>query len=296
MLEHLRGLAVFARTVEAGSFRGAARSLGLSPSVISHHVAQLEASLGVVLLNRSTRKLGLTGEGARLLESAKAMVAAAQSGLDGVVLNAGNLSGRLSVAAPSALVSGPVLDDLAAFALAFPRVSLSLAFSDAPVDLIGGAVDVAIRAGALKDSSLKARRLGSMPRTLVAGRDLVASRPTAKHPRDLADWPWVRLASRPAVATFRRPGQQPVEVEFTARLTVDSAEAGLQLAARGLGLSTQPTTAVQAGLREGRVVEVLPDWPLEAPATWAVWPAQAPRLGLAMRLVDFLVERERRRG
>ncbi len=72
MLEHLRGLAVFARTVEAGSFRGAARSLGLSPSVISHHVAQLEASLGVVLLNRSTRKLGLTGEGARLLESAKA--------------------------------------------------------------------------------------------------------------------------------------------------------------------------------------------------------------------------------
>ncbi len=296
MLEHLRGLAVFARTVEAGSFRGAARSLGLSPSVISHHVAQLEASLGVVLLNRSTRKLGLTGEGARLLESAKAMVAAAQSGLDGVVLNAGNLSGRLSVAAPSALVSGPVLDDLAAFALAFPRVSLSLAFSDAPVDLISGAVDVAIRAGALKDSSLKARRLGSMPRTLVAGRDLVASRPTTKHPKDLADWPWVRLASRPAVAVFRRPGQQPVEVEFNARLTVDSAEAGLQLAARGLGLSTQPTTAVQAMLREGRVVEVLPDWPLEAPATWAVWPAQAPRLGLAMRLVDFLVERERRRG
>ena len=87
MLDDLRALAVFAKTVQHGSFRAAAKALGLSPSVVSHHVSALERRLAVALLYRSTRHLSLTSEGERLLESARAMLLAAEQGL-------GGLSGR----------------------------------------------------------------------------------------------------------------------------------------------------------------------------------------------------------
>ena len=290
MLDQLRSMAVFARTVQTGSFRGAAKALRLSPSVVSHHVAQLEANLDVVLLYRTTRRLSLTPEGERLYEAAQQMLSAAEGGLQQLQLSSKDLSGRLTVAAPAALAGSRLIDDIASFALAFPRVALSLTFSDAPVDLIGGAVDIAIRAGNLRDSSLKSKKLGSMPRSLVASPGYAARRPPPKRPGDLAAWDWIRLASRPARAAFSS-GQREETVEFASRLTSDSAEAILQLARRGLGLATLPTVVVEPDLRVGRLVEVLPEWKLEAPTVYAVWPANARRSGLGLRLVSYLEER-----
>jgi DNA-binding transcriptional LysR family regulator len=292
MLDQLRSMAVFARTVQTGSFRGAAKALGLSPSVVSHHVSQLEAALDVVLLYRTTRRISLTPEGERLYAAAQEMLSAAEGGLQQIAQHAKALSGRLTVAAPAVLAGSRLIDDLASFALAYPRVSLALTFSDAPVDLIGGGVDVAIRAGSLRDSSLKSKRLFTLPRALVASPGYVARRPPPKRPADLAEWEWIRLSSRPAKASFQSGGSEET-VELRARLMSDSAEAMLQLARRGLGLAMLPVAVVEPDLRAGRLVEVLPEWRLEAPPVFAVWPANARRSGLGMRLISFLEERLR---
>jgi DNA-binding transcriptional LysR family regulator len=295
MLDRLRGMAVFAKTVETGSFRGAARALGLSPSVVSHHVAQLERQLDVLLLRRSTRKLTLTEEGRSLFEAAQAMMAAAEGGLNRLTATSRSPAGRINLACMGFLVSGPLMDDLAAFALAFPRVELSMSFSDAPVDLIGTGVDVAIRAGTLKDSSWKSKKLFEIPRKLIAAPAYASRQPNPETPRDVASWDWIQLKSRPPRVTFTGPRGEELEISFAARCTADSSDAMLQLALRGLGLAVVPALIADPALRAGRAVELLPRWRPWTPTAYAVWPANAPRSSLSARLVSFLEERGRTR-
>src|SRR5262245_34282215 len=145
-------MAVFAKVVETGSVRSAARALGLSPSVVSHHVAQLEESLNVALLYRTTRQLKLTDEGAKLVSAARDVVAAAERGIEALAMDSEDPAGQLTVAMPASLIADALFADVAAFARAFPRVSLAIRFSDVQVDIIRDGIDVALRAGTLKDS------------------------------------------------------------------------------------------------------------------------------------------------
>lgn len=287
MLDQLRGMAVFAKTVETGSFRAAAKALGLSPSVVSHHVSRLEASLDTVVLYRSTRRIALTDDGAKLYEAARAMLAAADGGVDSVTRRAKSPSGKLVVTAPASLAHGKLMDDVAAFALAHPRVELAMSVSDVPVDLLRAGVDVAIRAGTLKDSSLKSKRLFSIPRTLVAAPAYVATRSRPHAPADLASWDWIRLSSRPSEMTFTHDGKRAT-VKFRARTSADAADAMVELARRGLGVVAVPAALVAADVLHGRLVEILPEWELEAPNVYAVWHANAPKSGLTMRFVAWM--------
>src|SRR5579863_733071 len=120
MIDELRALAIFAKTVEAGSFRTAAKELKLSPSVVSHHIAQLEERLGVTLLYRSTRHLSLTQEGNKLFEHAKEMLLAAESGLNIITQQSSEPSGRLIITLPSFFTKSKLVKDIAAFAQTFP--------------------------------------------------------------------------------------------------------------------------------------------------------------------------------
>lgn len=285
-------MAVFAKTIDAGSFRAAAKQLGLSPSVVSHHVANLEAALDVALLYRTTRRLTLTDEGRELYEAAREMSAAAERGLERASAGARSPAGRLSVALPVSTISEELHADIAAFAMAHPRVTLAVHAADAPVDLVGGGIDLAIRAGKLADSQLKSKRLFAFARTLVAAPAYADRRGRVKHPRELATWDWIGLRSRPAVASF---AGGKVRVQFRARVTADSATACVSLARHGLGVTMAPTAMIGPELDARRLVEVLPAWRLEAPDVYAVWPANAPRSGLALRLVGFIEERARGR-
>src|SRR5437667_9970055 len=128
MIDDLKPLALFAKVVELGSFRGAARTYGLSASVVSHHVSELEGRLGVALLYRSTRKLALTPGGDLRLAAAREMLAAAQRGVDAVSGRSATPSGLLRVTAPAFFAETPFPKDLAAFARAYPRVELVISF------------------------------------------------------------------------------------------------------------------------------------------------------------------------
>ncbi len=289
MLDQLRQLAIFAKTVDHGSFKAAARSLGLSPSVVSHHVSQLEEKLGVALLYRSTRKLALTPDGERLLQSARIMVEAAEDGMAAMSETAGQASGELRVTVPSVLAQSVLVDRIAAFATLHPKVRLTLDFSDLRRDLIADGFDVAIRMGWLKDSSLISRKLHGVRRVLVASSVLLRDRPAPLEPRELDDWEWLALTQVSASrTTFRKPGREPVSIRPDARIASNDARALYQLARSGAGLAVIPVYLAAADIEAGLVAHLLADWEPDPIAVYALWPPNAPRDGLTRLFVDAL--------
>ncbi len=293
MLDTLRPMAVFAKTVEAGSFRAAATALRLSPSVVSHHIAQLEARLGVALLYRSTRRLSLTREGEQLFQAARKMSAAAESGIDALSNLIRQPAGELRITAPAVLGNASLVEDLAAFAREYPRIRLSLSFSDVRQDMISGGFDVAIRMGWMKSSNLKSKKLFEVRRILVAAPSYVSARPRARKPSDLANWEWLHLTPLVHAATFRRKSATPTKIDFTPRITVDDAVALYRLSKTGLGLAMVPEFLASNDLATGNMKLVLPGWDIETLNVYAVWPPNAPRTSLTMRLVSFLEARVR---
>lgn len=288
MIDELRSLAIFAKVVAAGSFRSAAHALKLSPSVVSHHVAELEARLGVALLYRSTRRLSLTHEGEKLFMSAEAMVSAAEKGLHGVAYHATEPSGKLNLTLPAMLTKSPLVADIAAFAKEFPKVALSISFSDIQQDLIREGIDLAIRIGDLRDSTLKCKRLFTMTRILVASPSLMAMHKSPRLPQHLLKWDWIGLKMRPNTKTLINQQGKTYLINFEPKIIVDSMDAVCQLAIAGLGLATPPAFLVEEDIRQGHLVEPLPEWQAESLPIYAVWPPNVSKESLTFRLMAFL--------
>lgn len=288
MLDELRPLAVFAKIVELGSFRAAARALSLSPSVVSHHVSELERRLATPLLYRSTRRLALTADGERLVASAREMVGAAERGLDALTGQGASPRGALRLTAPAFLAETSLCHDVAAFSAAHPNVSLTLSFTDTPCDLLRDGLDLALRVGRLEDSAHKSRKLADMHRLLVASPAYLRARTAPRRPQDLATWDHVKLLSRAAELTLSSPGKRPVSLVFTPKVSVDSAAAMRELVVAGAGLAALPEVLVRGELERGRLVEVLPRWRPPKLGVHAVWPSNAQRARLTQRFVDFV--------
>ncbi len=289
MLDQLRQIAIFAKTVDHGSFRAAARSLRLSPSVVSHHVTQLEQKLGTALIYRSTRKLALTPDGERLLAAARTMMDAAETGLQEISNQPQQLSGMLRVTMPAVLAQSKLVDRVAEFAIGAPNVRISLDFSDARRELIGEGFDVAIRMGWLEDSALKARKLFDVKRVLVAATRYVETRSDPASPKDLEDWDWLELApvwhKKPE---FRNGAKSIVIMRPDSRISVNDAQALHRLTLQGAGLAIIPDFLTEATVNSGELKEVLPEWTVSPVGVYAVWPSNAPRDGLVKHFVEHL--------
>lgn len=289
MLDELRQIAIFAKTVDHGSFRAAAKALQLSPSVVSHHVAQLEQRLGTALLYRSTRNLSLTPDGERLLESAHAMVEAAESGLQIVSNQSNQPSGVLRVTMPAIFSQSILMEQLAEFALEYQKVELSLDLSESRRDLILDGFDIAIRAGEMKDSSLKAQKLFQFQRQLVASPAYINSQPTPDSPKDLSDWDWLELTPVPQNKTEFRSGRKRQSVQKKkSRIRVNNAHALSQLARAGTGLAIVPEYFAKPYTDTGELEHILADWSVSPINVFAVWPSNAPKNGLVKHLVKHL--------
>ncbi|NKB18963.1 MAG: LysR family transcriptional regulator [Alphaproteobacteria bacterium] len=291
MINHLRALAVFAKTVDYGSFRLAAQDLQLSPSVVSHHVSQLEEQLGVALLYRSTRKLSLTRDGERLIGAARAMVKAAEDGIASVLDQTAELNGKLHVTAPAVLARSPISDRISHFMKAHPNVHLSIDYTEVPRDVIADGIDVAIRMGRLRDSTLTARKLYDVERVLLAARSYVKSMPSPESPKDLEGWDWLELTPVPLRPVFRSASKKRVTLRPSPRLSANNANALYELSARGAGLAELPRYLAEADLRSGKMQIVLPEWQLDPIGVYALRPQNSPRDGLAAEFVNRLARR-----
>ena len=283
-------MAIFAQVVDEGSFRAAARAIGLAPSRVSETVSDLESFLGVTLLYRTTRKIALTNEGRMFYARAAEMLRCAESGLN--ELNALSLEpvGALRVSIPAFMSSSRLATAVAEFVRRHPQVAISLTLTDARKDLLEDGFDVNIRAGWLDDSSMMSRKLGEIDRALVAGKGYVASRPAPVHPSEMEDWDWLRYRHRSDYSTFQGPAGETARVLGQARLEVDTIDALYHFACQNLGATILPQHLADRGVAEGHLVRLLPGWQLVPLGYFAVWPDTSRRESLTRLFVRFIAD------
>jgi DNA-binding transcriptional LysR family regulator len=286
----LNALAVFASVVEAGGFTAAADQRGMAKARVSQVIAKLEAQLGATLFSRTTRRVAPTAAGQALYDEAVPLLRALQEAVQHAGGDpAGALTGTLRVAAAVEYAAHTLAPALAAFARLHPGLAVDLRTSDRVVDVLKDGIDVAIRMGWLRDSSLRAVRLGALRQVVVAAPAWVAQAPRIAHPRDLARRDWLALDLLPAPLTwkFTSARGQVHTVRVTARARTDSVAALRALAEQGLGATVMDVTSSEESRRAGRLVQLLPTWSLPQGGVFAVFPPGRHLPAKTRAFVDF---------
>lgn len=270
-MDQLKRMAIFAEVVAAGSLSAAARQLGMTPSAVSQHLRQLEQSLGLALLHRSTRKLALTEAGERYHTGCAAMVAAARSAEQALARLRDEPEGELRLAAPIGF--GSLLARALAPLRSHPKLTLRLLLDDALIDLIALRVDVALRVGPLADSSLVARKLGCMGRQLCASPAYLAERGWPAQPQDLLRHDW--LGSKPHSQGFdmlelHGPAGEIASLRLEGRVQASQVSALHALCVAGWGIGMGVSEDDRKALADGRLLPVLPGWRLSDLPVYAV--------------------------
>ncbi|MDE1918224.1 MAG: LysR family transcriptional regulator [Sphingomonadales bacterium] len=260
MLDDLNELKTFRAILTAGSLSGAARDLGISLQVASKRLAMLEQRAGVRLINRTTRSLSATEEGARLLLDVERGLDAFAAGEDRLINGRDEPVGTLRVSAPVSFGRRHVAPVLGALVARYPRLFVSLKLDDRLADLVGDGLDVAIRIGPMEDSSAMARKLADNHRILIASPAYlnVAGRPEAIE--DLHQHQFLRYGESSAPWTLFGPGGTRQTVGVPARLRADNGDAVHDWAVSGLGIALKSELDVAEDIGCGRLERVLPEW------------------------------------
>lgn len=287
ILEKTTGLLAFIRTVETGSFTNAGRTIGSSSSAVAKSVARLERRLGVRLLQRSTRTLGLTAEGSAYYERVAPLLRAIEDA-DDAIQTVEDAHGLLRVTAPTDLRRILIAAWASEFAPRHPRLKLELSILDRRVDLIREGYDIAVRVGPIADSGLIARKLAEHPLVLVASPDYLARRGSPGSIDDLRQHVCLRyiLAGRPYAWTWADGTMLVPE----GPLDTNSGDTLRLAALQGMGIVHLLRAAVADDLAAGSLVVVLPDLPMRALPIHALH-AFGRQIPVRVRLfIDFLVE------
>lgn len=301
MQDQLAAMAVFARVVEAGSFSGAGRQLGLSKSAVSKAVARLEDHLGTRLINRTTRKLSLTETGRAFYEGCRRMLNEAEAAERAVTHLTDAPRGVLRVNAPMSFGIRHLSPGLGTFMAAYPELEVDLTLEDRRVDLVEEGYDLAIRIGVMPDSSLVARRLGPNPRVICAAPDYLERRGVPRSPEALASHDCLLYHYQSSGDSWRlrpRPGAAGAEtsVRVKGRLKVNNGDSLREAALAGLGIAHLPAFIVHEDLAAGRLVALLQDYDDVADGgVFAVYPASRNLSPKVRVFIDFLADRFARR-
>ena len=257
-VDQIASLALFARVVQHRSFSAAAREAGLAKSAVSRRIAELEQTLGVRLLHRTTRTLSLTEEGVRVHEHARALVASADAVQDVAGVATGAVRGTLRLNATVAFSQLYLTRAVVRFLALHPEVEVHLSTDDRLVDVVEGGFDVVFRIGRLTDSSLVARRLATDRLVVCASPEYLARAGTPRVPADLLQHACLHYALVPRAAEWRfRQGNRTLEVSTRGAF---SCTDGLSLRAAllaGAGLAAVPSMLVAEDVAAGRLHLVL---------------------------------------
>jgi DNA-binding transcriptional LysR family regulator len=265
-LDDLVSMAMFARVVEAASFTAAADALGVSKSAVSKRVAALEERLGARLLHRTTRRLSLTPDGARLHERCLHMLRAVDDAAELVQADGDEPRGVLRVNCSSTLAEHHLGGAVTAFVARHPKVQVDLSTDNALIDLLSERIDVAVRmATRLDSSSLVARRIATSHKLACASPGYLAARGTPRVPDDLRGHACLHFSAlRPELEWRFEGGERATVVPVTGPLQSDNVEALRRAAVAGAGIVLLPTFVVAGDLEAGRLVTVLDDHPVAA--------------------------------
>jgi DNA-binding transcriptional LysR family regulator len=292
-MDRFTSMSTFVQVVDSGGFSGAARRLELSPATVTAHVQSLEQQLGIRLLNRSTRKVSLTGEGATFYQRCVRILAevAAAEDLATSLRSAPRGKLRLNTDVALARVVAPIL---AEYAQLYPDVSVELIMTDRIADLVEGQFDLAMHAGPLPDSCLIRRHLGAREWVLCGSPTYLAGRGTPRTPKDLAEHNSLSVANSSLANRWRFMGEDGEhEIVVSGNFRSNSIEALRTAAVTGQGICLLPMVSVAADLESGRLLRLLPDYATADEAIHAVYPA-GRHLSVRVRtFLDFIAKRLR---
>lgn len=286
-LRELRGFAAAARQL---NFSQAAREVGCTPSVLSRRIAALEDAVGGRLFLRTTRRMTLTARGEQLLAHCQRLEAVAAD-LAADLRPLREPAGRLRIHLPAAYGRHRIAPLLASFMRRHPLIKLETVYDDAYVDMVEAKIDLALRVGKLADTQLVARRVGTMRRYLCAAPDYLAAAPPLADPADLKKHRCIAFSGL-RTGTLWQFNQQRRRrsVRIEPVLSSNDAQAILHAALAGVGIAMQGDYMADSLVAEGRLVEVLPDWPLHSSPIHLLWLPGADRTPALRRLIDDLVE------
>jgi len=290
-MDKLDVMRLLARIVERGSFSAAAVDLGLPRSTVTEAIKQLEARLGVRLLDRTTRHVSPTLDGEAYYRRCLAILAEVEDA-------EGSFSDRkprglLRIDVHGRMFRQIILPALPDFLTRYPEIALRIGEGDRLVDLVREGVDCVVRAGTPADSGMIVRRLGLLRETTVASPDYLARHGTPRTPDDLARHEMIGFLSSATgdvlPLEFTRDGQVQ-EIKLPCRFTVTASETTVALARLGYGLLQVPRYGVEADLASGTLVEVLPDFPPSPTPVSALYP-QSRQLSPRVRVfVDWVIQ------
>ena len=293
-MDQLQSMRVFARVVEAGTFTRAAESLDLPKGTVTRLVQHLESRLKVKLLNRTTRRVTVTPEGALYYQRTSRLL----QDLDDIEGSMGNAqakpSGRLRVDVGSSVAQHVLIPALAEFHRRYPDIQLDLGVSDRSVDLIADNVDCVIRGGELLDQSLVARRIANVPMVTVAAPEYLQRHGRPQHPQELEGEHYCinyfsTRTGRPYPHDFARDGDT-LEISGRYRVSLNEGNAMTRAARAGLGVTQIPAFIAQPLIDGGELERVLPDWDNGSIPLYVVYPPNR-HLGAKVRaFVEWVVE------
>ncbi|HWH17104.1 MAG TPA: LysR family transcriptional regulator [Allosphingosinicella sp.] len=278
----------FVRVVETGAFARAAERMGISKSILSRRVARLEEQLGAKLLTRTATGAQPTDIGEAYFARASNILAELDAAQEVVAEQVTQVAGPIRVTGPLSFGTQHLAPALAEFVRLHPKVELDISLEDRRVDLAAGGFDLAVRIGALADSSLVARRIAPVRKVAVASPAYLDEHGTPQHPRDLAGHSILLYAGE----QWRfRVGDRWEYVRARPRLRANNGEMLRAAALAGLGICILPSFIAAPSIPTGDLRPLLLDYPLEEGALHAVMPPGRATTARVRALVEFLVSR-----
>ncbi|WP_338582144.1 LysR family transcriptional regulator [Pseudomonas sp. MAG733B] len=288
-MDKLNAMAIFVRVVERGSFSAVARELQTSQPTISKVLRALETELGGKLIARSTRKLSLTDEGQRYYAECRQILAAVDAAEHSFQSGRESIAGPLRIGSSVSFGRLQIAPRLPEFLMRHPEVQVDLQLSDQNQDLVSEGLDVTFRIGALNDSGLIARHVGTTYRITVAAPDYLARHGQPQTPQELSGHNCLlfNLLSSQNLWIYNK-GARRHEVRIKGNAQSNNSEAIREMVLGGLGISLSPVWLFSEDLKAGRVLPILQDYTAQSLPIYAVSPANRRQSARVKAFVDYM--------
>ena len=282
----LTELRAFLTVVEAGGFNRAADQLEASAAAVSRRVSGLESALGVKLLNRTTRQIDLTEAGKQFYADVVSIFESLEAAEEKIQTGRETIRGNLRVAAPLSFGIGRLAPVLPEFLNRHPELRVHMQLEDRFTDLVAEGIDVAVRIGSLKDSTLVATRLASVPRVFCASPDYLSLHGEPEKPEELSRHNCLHysLISPKENWSFSR-GDRISDIEINGSLSTNNGDVLKEAAIQGIGITMMPTFIVEDALRDGRLKAILAEY---CPGPFGLYTVRPSRHFTPARVTAFI--------
>ena len=293
-MDQIQAMRIFVRVVEAGTFTRAADSLSLPKATVTKHVQALEERLRVKLLNRTTRRVTVTPDGAAYYDRTVRLLTDLDD-IEASMTNArANPRGRLRIDVGTSVAQLLIIPHLAEFHARYPDIQVDLGVSDRMVDLIGDNVDCVIRGGELSDQSLVARRIGNLEFITVAAPDYLARKGTPVHPIEVEEKHASVIYFSPQTnrhypLEFRK-GEESLDISGPYQVSVNESNAYVTAIVAGLGIGQITSWQASRLLASGTLVQLLPEWTQPLLPVYVVYPPNRHLSAKVRAFVDWAAE------